>query len=82
MLNQRQLGNRLGLHNIASFTQYYSPEHKRKIYKIQDCDDYHPCRTFLDKNVAIIMKMNTRRTLAVKFRTKSRFNQHDPILTK
>ena len=34
-----QLGNALGHSNIASRTQYYSSEYKRKGYEIQDCED-------------------------------------------
>ena len=46
-INQTQLGNALGHSNIASRTQYYSSEYKRKSYQKQYCEDYLPWRMFL-----------------------------------
>ena len=80
-INQTQLGNALGHSNIASRTQYYSSEYKRKSYEIQDCEDYQPCRMFLKEELAVTIMMDTR-TKAVEFRAKFKNNQHDPILTK
>ena len=39
--------------NIASRTQYYFPEFKRKRYEIQNCDDYQPFRMFLKEELAV-----------------------------
>ena len=81
-INQTQLGNALGHSNIASRTQYYSSEYKRKSYEIQDCEDYQPCRMFLKEELAVTIMMDTRTTKAVEFRAKFKINQHDPVLTK
>ena len=52
-INQTQLGNALGHSNIASRTQNYSSEFKRKKYEIQDYDDYQPFRMFLKEELAV-----------------------------
>ena len=59
-ISQTQLGNALGNSNTASRTQYYSPEFKTKRYKIQDCEDYQPCRKFLKEELAVTIMMDTR----------------------
>ena len=81
-INQTQLGNALGNSSIASRTQYYSSQYKRKRHKIQDCEDYQPCRMFLKKELAATIMKDTRTTKAVEFRAKFKINQHDLILTK
>ena len=81
-INQTQLGNALGNSNIASRTQYYSSQYKRKRYEIQDCEDYQPCRMFLKEELAVTTMIDTRTSKAVEFRAKFKINQHDPILTK
>ena len=81
-INQTQLVNALEHSNIASGTQYYSSEYKRKRHEIQDCEDYQPCRMFLKEELAVTIMMDTRTTKAVEFRAKFKINQHDPILTK
>ena len=69
-INQTQLGNALGHSNIASRTQYYSSEYKRKSYEIQDCEDYQPCRMFLKEELTVAITMDTRTTKVVEFRAK------------
>ena len=81
-INQTKLGNALWHSNIASRTQYFSSEYKRKRYEIQDCEDYQPCRMFLKEELAVTTMMDTRTTKAVEFIAKFKINQHDPILTK
>ena len=51
-INQTQLKDALGHSNIASKTQCYSSEYKRKRHEIQDCDDYQPCRMFLKRRIS------------------------------
>ena len=79
---QIQLENGIENLNTTSITQYYSSEYKRQRHEIQDCDDYQPCRAFLDEELVIRIMMDTRTTGAVKFRATLGINQHDPILTK
>ena len=81
-INQTQLGNALDHSNIASRTQYYSSEYKRKRYEIQDCEDCQPCRMFLKEELAITIMMDTRTTKAVEFRASFKINEHNIILTK
>ena len=81
MINQTQLGSAIGHSNIASRTQYYSSEYKRKRHEIQDCEDYQPCRMFLKEELAVTIMMETRTTKAVEFKAKFKINQHKPILT-
>ena len=64
-INQTQLENTLGHSNIASRTQYYSSKFKRKMYEIQECEDYQPCRMFLKEELAVTIMMDTRTTKAV-----------------
>ena len=52
-INQMQFGNGIGHSYMASITQYYSSQYKRKMREIQDFDHYHPCRVFLDEELAI-----------------------------
>ena len=82
MINKTQLGSALGNSNIASRTQYYSSEYKRKRYEIQDCEDYQPCRMFLKEELTVTIMMDTKTTKAVEFRAKFKINQHGPILNK
>ena len=82
LINQTQLGNALEHSNVASRTQYYSSKCKRKMYEIQECEDYQPCRMFLKEELAVTIMMDTITTKAVECRDKFEVNQDDPILTK
>ena len=81
-INETQLENGLGYLNIASRTQYYSSEYKRKSHEIQDCEGYQPCRMFLKEELAVTIMTDTRTTKTVKFRAKFKIDQHDTLLTK
>ena len=56
--------------------------YKRKRHKIQDWEDYQPCRMFVKEELAVTIMIDTRTTKAFEVRAKFKINQHDPILTK
>ena len=44
------------------------------MWNTDNCDNYHPCRVFLDKELVIKIMMDTRAKAAVKFRSKLGIN--------
>ena len=53
-INEKTWKKALGYKNLAgSKTQYYSSEFKKRIYEIQDCEDFQPCRKFIAEELAI-----------------------------
>ena len=81
-ISKTQFGNSIGHSNRASVIQYYSSKHKRQRNEIQDCDDYQPCRVFLEEELVMKILIDTRTTAVVKAKAKFGINQHHPILTK
>ena len=61
-INQTQFWNSIGHSNITSITQYYSSEYKRQRCEIHDCNNYQPCRVFLDEELVIKITMDTKKT--------------------
>ena len=55
---------------------------KRQRHEIQDCDDYQPCRVFLDEELVMKILIDTRTTAVVEPKANFGVNQHHPILTK
>ena len=63
-------------------TLQYSPELRKQRQDLQDCGNHQPCRRCLEDDFAMQIIMDYRTTPAVNFKTKLRFNQHDPIMTQ
>ena len=66
-LNETNIKDQLKHLHLAAATVQYSSELRKQRQELQDCGNHQPCR---------------RRTLAVNFKTKLGFNQHDPIMTQ
>ena len=69
-LNEKHVEKQLGHANLPAATNYYSPELEKQRQEIHDCDNYQPCRTFLEEDFAIQIIMDCRTTPAVRFRAK------------
>ena len=81
LLNEMHIETQLGHSNLPAVTNKYSSKYKKQRQKLQNCDNYKPCRRFLKEAFPIhIMICNT--TPAVFFRTKLGFKQHDPIMAQ
>ena len=73
----------LGCKNLAgNKTQYYFDEFKKRRCKIQNCEDYQPCRKFIAEELAIHLILDTKTVKVGELKIKLGFNQLDPIMTK
>ena len=82
-INEKDLEKAPGWKNLAgNKTQYYSDEFKKRRCKIQDYEDYQPCRKFNAEELAIHLMLDTKTVKAGEFKSKLGFNQLDPIMTK
>ena len=72
-----------GWKNLAgNKTQYYSDEFKKRRCKIQDYEDYQPCRKFNAEELAIHLMLDTKTVKAGEIKIKLGFNYLDPIMTR
>ena len=55
-------------------TQYYSDEFKKRRCKIQNCEDYQPCKKFIVEELAINLILETKTVEAVELKIKLGFN--------
>ena len=61
----------LGYKNLAGInTQYYSSEFKKRIYEIQDCEDFQPCRKFIAEELAVHLIIDINIVKAGEFKIK------------
>ena len=82
-INGKDLEKALGCKNLAgNKTQHYSDEFKKRRWKIQDCEDYQPCRKFIAEDLAIHLILDTKTVKVGELKIKLGFNQLDPIMTK
>ena len=82
-INEKDLEKALGCKNLAgNKTQHYSDEFKKRRWKIQDCEDYQPCRKFIAEDLAIHLILDTKTVKVGELKIKLGFNQLDPIMTK
>ena len=81
-LNETNIKDQLIHSNLAAATLQYLSELRKQRQELQDCDNYQPCRRFLEEDFAMQIIMVRRTTPAVNFKTKLGFNQHDPIMTQ
>ena len=81
-LNETNIKDQLKLSNLAAVTLQYSSELRKQSQELQDCDNYQPCKRFLQEDFAMQIIMDCRTTPAVNFKAKLGFNQHDPIMTQ
>ena len=82
-MNEKDLEKALDCKNLASNkAQYYSDEYKKRRCRIQDCEDYQPCRKFIAEESTIHLILNSKTVKADEFKIKFGFNQLDPIMTK
>ena len=78
--HKKHLETALGYKNNK--TQYYSSEFEKIRYKIQDCEDFQPCRKFVVKEFAIHLIIDIKAVKAAELKIKLCFNQVDPIMSK
>ena len=81
-LNEINIKDQLKHSHLAAVTLQHIPELRKQRQELQDCDNYQPCRRFLEEDFAMRIIIDCRTTPAVNFKTKLRFNQHDPIMTQ
>ena len=82
-INEKDLETALGYKNlVGNKTQYYSDEFKKRRCKIQDCEDFQPCRKFIAEELAIHLIIDIKTVKAAELKIKLGFNQLDPIMTK
>ena len=82
-INEKDLEKAPGWKNLAgNKTQYYSDEFKKRRCKIQDYEDYQPCRKFNAEELAIHLMLDTKTVKAGELKIKFGFNYLDPIMTR
>ena len=83
LINENHLEITVGYKNLASNkTRYYSDKFWKRRCKIQDCEDYQPCRKFIVKKLAIHLILDIKTAKAGELKIKLGFKQIDPIMTK
>ena len=80
-LNENHIEEQLKHPNLAAIVSQYSSELRKQRQVLQNCDNYQPCRRFLEGFAKQII-MDCRTTPAVYFKTRQGFSQHDPIMTQ
>ena len=81
-LNKKHIEVQLQHSNLPHITNQYSSEIKKQRQELQNCGKYQLCRKFLREDFAVQVILDCRTTPAVNFKTRLRFNQHDPIMTQ
>ena len=73
---------KIDIANISGKTQYYSSEFKKMRCEIRGCENYQPCRTFIENALAVKITMSYLKTQVAIFKAKFGVNQHDKVLRK
>ena len=73
---------KIDIENISGKTQYYSSEFKKMRCEIRGCENYQPCRTFIENALAVKITMSYVKTQVPIFKAKFGVNQHDKVLRK
>ena len=82
-INEKNLETALGCKNLAgNKIQYYPNEFIKRRDKIQDCEDFQPCRKFIVEELAVSLITDIKTVKAAELKTKLGFNQIDPIMSK
>ena len=82
-MNEKNLETALGYKNLVSNkTRYYFDKFKKRRHKLQDCEDFQPCRKFIAEELAVHLIIDIKTVKAAELKTKLGFNQVDPIMSK
>ena len=82
-INEKNLERALGFKNLAgNKTRYYSSKIRKRRDKIQDCEDFQPCRKFTTEELAVNLIIDIKTVKATELKTRLGFNQADPVMSK
>ena len=81
-LNEKHIEAQLQHSNLPHIANQYCSELKKQRQELQNCGKYQPCRKSLREDFAVQIILDCRTTLAVGFKNRLGFNQHDPIMTQ
>ena len=80
-LNGKHIEEQLGHSALRNITLQYLLYLGKQRQELQNCDK-QPCRRFLREDFAVQIIMDCRTIIAVNFKTRLGFKQHDPMMTK
>ena len=81
-MNEKNVKEQLRHANLTIVTRKYPSKYRKQRQELVNRGNYQSFTILLKKKLAIKVIMDCRTAIAVEFRSRLGFNQHDPIMTK